>query len=314
MFICVAKKAPLPGHCLALLQKLLSLSDRTCVCSSATALQVIEGKCTSQLSRETEQVPVSLSAPPPKCPQIHWYHESCRSHLHLSHLPATAFPLSVLKALKSSLLPLTNEVLPRLYLLQISPVAPISLPFVLIVTFCISFTNLIFLYEMKNQLLHFEGSSQINHSLPTTCQSERWIHCRSSCKQLQLLLPKFYAGWGEASHRCCKTTLVVFHISYCKDNLDNFAHQVNKKKKDWYYLPSYACGLSAPASCLAVCNLNGKSYAMHEPTRLIHLVTAKIAQMKISYVLALTSFGVLDGSARSEQLAEIHLVDISLIH
>lgn len=53
---------------------------------------------------------------------------------------------------------------------------------------------------------------------------------------------------------------------------------------------------------------------MHEPTRLIHLVTAKTAQMKISYVLALTSFGVLDWSARSEQLAEIHLGDISLIH
>lgn len=53
---------------------------------------------------------------------------------------------------------------------------------------------------------------------------------------------------------------------------------------------------------------------MHEPTHLIHLVTAKIAQMKISYVLALTSFGVLEASARSDQLAEIHLVDISLIH
>lgn len=53
---------------------------------------------------------------------------------------------------------------------------------------------------------------------------------------------------------------------------------------------------------------------MHEPPHLIHLVTSKIAQMKISYALALTSFGVLDGNARSDQLAEIHLVDTSLIH
>lgn len=90
--------------------------------------------------------------------------------------------------------------------------------------------------------------------------------------------------------------------------------KVKKKKKDWYYLLSYACGLSAPASCIVVCNLNGKSYTMHEPTCLIHLVTSKIAQMKISYVLALTSFGVLDANARSDQLAEVHLADISLIH
>lgn len=53
---------------------------------------------------------------------------------------------------------------------------------------------------------------------------------------------------------------------------------------------------------------------MCEPTLLIHLVTAKIAQMKISYVLAFTCFGVLDGSARSDLLAEIHLVGMSLIH
>lgn len=49
------------------------------------------------------------------------------------------------------------------------------------------------------------------------------------------------------------------------------------------------------------------------PILLIHLITAKIAQMKISYVLALTSFVVLDGSARSDLLAQIHLVDKSLI-
>lgn len=53
---------------------------------------------------------------------------------------------------------------------------------------------------------------------------------------------------------------------------------------------------------------------MYEPTLLIHLITAKIAQMKISYVLALTCFGVLDGNARSDLLAQIHLVDMSLIH
>lgn len=44
-----------------------------------------------------------------------------------------------------------------------------------------------------------------------------------------------------------------------------------------------------------------------------HLVTAKIAWMKISYVLALACFGDLDGNARSDLLAEIHLVDMSLI-
>lgn len=98
--------------------------------------------------------------------------------------------------------------------------AYIFLPFVLTITFCISSTNFIFLHEMQNQLLHFEDS------FPPLV--ERWIHCRSSCKQLQLLLPKFYTGWGD---RCCKPTLVDFPISYCKDNLDNFAFQVKKKKK-----------------------------------------------------------------------------------
>lgn len=88
----------------------------------------------------------------------------------------------------------------------------------------------------------------------------------------------------------------------------------SKPHPDWYYLLSCACGLSAPASCLVVCNLHGKSYTMYEPTLLMHLITAKIAQMKISYVLALTCFGVLDGNARSDLLARIHLVDMSLIH
>lgn len=98
MFTCVAKKAPLPGQCLALLQRLLSLCillDRTWVCSSATALQEMESKCTSQLSRETEEMPVSLWAHPPKCPQTLQY-ESWRSHLHLSHLQDTTFLLSFL--------------------------------------------------------------------------------------------------------------------------------------------------------------------------------------------------------------------------
>lgn len=111
----------------------------------------------------------------------------------------------------------------------------------------------------------------------------------------------------------CKTTLVVFQICYFKHSFAFWSKKKphnSKPHPDWYYLLSCACGLSAPASCLVVCNLNGKSYTMYEPTLLIHLITAKIAQMKISYVLALTCFGVLDGNARSDLLAQIHLVDV----
>lgn len=106
-----------------------------------------------------------------------------------------------------------------------------------------------------------------------------------------------------------KTTLGVFQVCYFKYSFAFWSLKKKKKKPnskphpDCYYLLSCACGLSAPASCLVVCNLNGKSYTTCEPTLLIHLVTAKIAQMKMSYVLALTCFGVLDGSARSDLLA-----------
>lgn len=197
---------------------------------------------------------------------------------------------------------------------QISPVAPLFLPFVLIVTFCISFTNLIFLYEMKNQFLHFKGSSQINHSLPTTCQSglKDGSIADHPANSSSLCCPSFILGGRRLLTDAVKPPLLSFISLTVKTPSTTLHIRLIKKKR--YCLPSYACGWSAPASCLAVCNLNGKSYAMHEPTRLIHLVTVKTAQMKISYVLALTSFGVLDGSARSEQLAEIHLGDISLIH
>lgn len=160
-----AKKASHPGSCLALLQGLLSLHEewllnRTHLCSSATALYVIKGKCTFQQSREAEKMTVSVSAHPPKSAQIHHCPESCRFCLHLSHLQDTAFPLSFcnLDLLSSAI----DEVLPHLYFFQISPG---FLPSVLTATFYITFTSFVFLYENKNQLFHLEDSSQINHSL-----------------------------------------------------------------------------------------------------------------------------------------------------
>lgn len=78
--------------------------------------------------------------------------------------------LSGLQDLKSSLLPLTKShcacICYQFHMLHLFS-CPLSL---LSLVACLPLISLFFM-KWKNQLLHFEGSTQINHSLPIICQS-----------------------------------------------------------------------------------------------------------------------------------------------
>lgn len=167
--------------------------NRTHLCSSATALYVIKGKCPFQQSRQAEKMTVSVSARPPKSAQIHHCPESCRFCLHLSHLQPSPFPsatsiFSLLLLTKSCHTCIFSK-----FLLFFCPLSLLPL---------LASLSLVLFFSMKIKIsfLTWKTPHKLTTPYHPSVRFERRIHCGLSCNRLWPLLPSFFTG--GPSRRC----------------------------------------------------------------------------------------------------------------